>query len=110
MPLLDSLCRLYQSLFRHGHAEEARLVELHSTGQTDRFLHEYFDHEYRKGKTVVEGFAKLATGWQGGRALDFGCGAGGLTYQIAASSREAVGIDLEAYKLDFARVQQDRLG
>ena len=109
MPLLDALCRRYQSLFHHNHPEEARLVELHSTGRTDEFLRAYFDHEYRKGAHVMAMFARLAGGWQGGRALDFGCGAGGLTYQIAAHSREAVGIDLEAYKLDFARAQAGRL-
>ncbi|HUQ72258.1 MAG TPA: methyltransferase domain-containing protein [Planctomycetaceae bacterium] len=109
-PMLDSVCRHYQSLFRHGHPEEARLVELHSSGQTDCFLREYFDHEYRKGEGVMARFAKIASGWQGGRTLDFGCGAGGLTYQIAKSSREAVGLDLEEYKLDFARSQRDRMG
>jgi ubiquinone/menaquinone biosynthesis C-methylase UbiE len=110
MSALDWLCRRYQSLFRHGHPEEARLVELHSTGQTDLFLREYFDHEYRKGADVVARFAALARGWVGGRALDFGCGAGGLTYQIARSCPETVGIDLEEYKLRFAREQRDRLG
>jgi ubiquinone/menaquinone biosynthesis C-methylase UbiE len=110
MSVLDSFCRQYQSLFHHSHPEEARLVELHSSGQTECFLAEYFNHEYRKGKTVVEGFAKIATGWQGGRALDFGCGAGGLTFQIARSCRDAVGIDLEEHKLDFARAQGERLG
>ncbi|MBM3983675.1 MAG: class I SAM-dependent methyltransferase [Planctomycetes bacterium] len=109
MGLFDSLCRRYQSLFRAAHPEEADLVELHSTGQTEQFLAAYFAHEYRKGGDVVERFTALAPGWHGGRALDFGCGAGGLTYRIAAHAREAVGIDIEQYKLDFAAAQAERL-
>lgn len=110
MALFDSLCRWYQSLFSHGHPEEAELVELHSTGQIDQFLSAYFAHEYRKGTDVVARFSALAAGWQGGRALDFGCGAGGLTYRIAEHCREVVGIDLEQFKMDFAAAQAERLG
>lgn len=110
MALFDSLCRRYQALFRHSHPEEAKLVELHSTGQTAAFLDEYFAHEYRKGADVVARFAALASGWQGGRALDFGCGAGGLTFRIAEHSREAVGLDIEPYKLDFGTSQAARTG
>ena len=110
MPILDPVCRFYQSLFRRGHPEQARLVELHSTGQTGEFLQHYFDHEYRKGEAVLEGFAKMTPGWPRGRTLDFGCGAGGLTYRIAQACDEAIGLDLEPYKLEFARAQSERLG
>lgn len=110
MDTLESLCQFYQSLFRNDYAEESRLGHLHSTGQTELFLREYFEHEYTKGATVLKRFFKVAVGWQGGRALDFGCGGGGLTYQLGRYCREAVGIDLEDYKLHFARDQQDRLG
>jgi SAM-dependent methyltransferase len=111
MPILDSLCRGYQRLFRRGHPEEARLVELHSTGQTDQFLREYFDHEYQKGAESVARFAKITT-IPTGRALDFGCGAGGLTFRIAETCGEAVGIDIESerYKVEFAESQRARLG
>lgn len=110
MGLFDVLCRRYQRLFRHSHPEEAKLVELHSTGQTAAFLDEYFAHEYRKGADVVARFDALASGWQGGRALDFGCGAGGLTFRIAEKCSATVGLDIEQYKLDFAAQQAARLG
>lgn len=110
MPMLDWLCRRYQTLFRNHNPEAAHLVALHTTGQTDRFLREYFDHECRKGMAAVDRFSRIAADWQGGRTLDFGCGAGGVTYQLAKVSREAVGIDLEAYKLDYARAQAEPLG
>jgi ubiquinone/menaquinone biosynthesis C-methylase UbiE len=109
MPLLDSLCRSYQSFFSPSHPDEARLVELHSSGKTDQFLLEYFEHEYEKGKEVVARFSSIAAGWQGGTALDFGCGAGGLTYRIAEVCSEVVGIDVESYKLEFAKSQSLRL-
>lgn len=110
MEMFDSLCRRYQSLFRVAHPEEAKLVELHSTGQTAAFLEAYFAHEYRKGADAVARFDRLAPGWRDGRALDFGCGAGGLTFRIAEKCREAVGLDIEPYKLDFATNQAQRLG
>jgi ubiquinone/menaquinone biosynthesis C-methylase UbiE len=109
MGLFDPLCRRYQSLFARGHPEEAELVELHTTGRTDEFLAAYFAHEYRKGADAVARFAALAPAWQGGRVLDFGCGAGGLTCRIAERAREAVGLDIEQYKLDFAAAQAERL-
>ncbi len=109
MGLFDSLCRRYQSLFAHAHPEEAKLVELHSIGQAESFLAAYFAHEYRKGADAVARFASLSSEWQGGRALDFGCGAGGLTYRIAEHCREVVGIDIEQYKLDFTAAQGERL-
>ncbi len=110
MPVLDSVCRFYQSLFHHGHPEQARLVGLHTADPAGQFLREYFDHEYRKGEAVLAGFAGIAPGWPRGRTLDFGCGAGGLTYRVAGACREAVGLDLEEHKLDFARAQAGRLG
>jgi SAM-dependent methyltransferase len=110
MRLFDALCRQYQSLFTRGYAEQANLVELQTTGLTDEFLAAYFAHEYRKGANVVTRFAGLADGWCGGRVLDFGCGAGGLTCRIAERGGDAVGIDLEPYKLDYAATQAERLG
>lgn len=109
MPLLDSLCRKYQSFFNHNHPEEAKLVELHSTGKIPEFLDAYFEHEYRKGVEVVARFSAITTAWQNGKSLDFGCGAGGLTYRIAEKSNEVVGIDLEEFKIEFARKQSVRL-
>jgi ubiquinone/menaquinone biosynthesis C-methylase UbiE len=106
--MLEFLCRRYNSLFKNSHPEEANLVSLHSSGQIDRFHQAYFDHELQKGQKVVEYFAKIASGWQGGRILDFGCGGGGLTFEIAKVAREAIGIDLEPEKLDFARAQMTR--
>lgn len=105
MGLFDALCRRYQRLFRHGHPEEARLVELHSTGQTAAFLDAYFRHEYEKGAAAVARFDGLAPGWERGRVLDFGCGAGGLTLRIAERGADTVGLDIERYKLDFAAEQ-----
>jgi ubiquinone/menaquinone biosynthesis C-methylase UbiE len=110
MTQIDTLCRAYQSMFRSNYAEQAQLVELHSAGRMDEFHAKYFEHEYRKGERSIRRFAELATGWQGGRSLDFGCGGGGLTYRLAEVSREAVGIDLDDAKLEFARRQADRLG
>lgn len=73
-------------------------------------MSEYFKHEYRKGADAVARCDKLATGWQGGVALDFGCGAGGLTFRIAERCQEAVGLDIEQYKLDLATEQVQCLG
>lgn len=109
MPFLDSICRSYQSLFRHNHPDEARLVELHSSGQTELFLDQYYAHEYQKGKDAVSRFSDLSKDWQTGRSLDFGCGAGGLTFRIAEVCQSVVGIDIEKYKLDYARAQCDIL-
>lgn len=109
MSILDSLCRSYQTLFTQNHPGEARLVALHQSGQTGRFLDEYFEHEYAKGQEVLARFSKCASGWQGGRALDFGCGAGGLTLRIAEVCKETVGIDVEQDQIDFALSQAKRL-
>lgn len=110
MRILDSLCRYYQSFFSHGYPEEATLVELHQTGQIDSFLNHYFDHEFAKGEGTVARFSECATGWKAGAALDFGCGAGGMTCRIAEVCSEVVGIDIEQYKIDYANLRRDRLG
>jgi len=110
MPILDTLCRSYQRLFRCSYPEEARLVELHSTGQTGQFLREYFDHEYAKGADSVARFGAF-TEIPRGRALDFGCGAGGLTFRIAEACGESVGIDIESerYQVEFAEARAREL-
>lgn len=110
MVALDPVCRFYQSLFHHNHPEEARLVHLHHTGQHDQYLREYFDHELAKGGQVVERFARLAPQWKNGQSLDFGCGAGGLTYRIAEVSDRCIGIDLDPEKIAFGRGQALRVG
>src|SRR5206468_60522 len=93
-----------------SHAEAVRLSELHDTADRGDYLRGYFDHQYAKGKEMVDRFAALTREWEGGRALDFGCGAGGLTYRLRERSREAVGIDLDLQKLAFASAQAARLG
>jgi ubiquinone/menaquinone biosynthesis C-methylase UbiE len=105
---LDALCRSYQSLFAPSHPAEAELVALHSTGQVGKFLAKYFEHQCQKGREVVDRFSALAPGWEGGQSLDFGCGAGGLTVQIAGRSRSAIGLDLDAEKLSFGSRQAER--
>jgi len=108
--LLDWSCRRYQRLFAVSHPEAEHLAALHSEREDDRFLQAYFDHEYRKGIRTLDRFRALGTEWlQGGRGLDFGCGAGGLTYRLREVCDEAVGIDLEEHKLAFARRQAQRL-
>jgi ubiquinone/menaquinone biosynthesis C-methylase UbiE len=112
--LADRVCKCYQSLFTPDHPEERSLTQLHASDspapESLAFLRLYFDHERRKGKEVVERFSGLTTEWEGGRALDFGAGAGGLTFQIRERSRKAVGIDVEEPKLAFARQETLRLG
>lgn len=108
-PLVE-LCRGYQKLFHHGHPEEARLVDLCTRGETETFLHEYFEHQYRKGLEMLDRFSAWSQTWPMAKALDFGCGAGGLTCRIAARVREAIGIDIERAKLEHARSQSQRLG
>jgi SAM-dependent methyltransferase len=110
MSPLAQACRLYQRAFARSHAEAVRLSEIHDTGDRDDYLRGYFDHQYAKGKEMVDRFVGITREWEGGRALDFGCGAGGLTYRLRERSREAVGIDLDRDKLAFARAQADRLG
>jgi ubiquinone/menaquinone biosynthesis C-methylase UbiE len=74
--------------------------------EDDAFLQAYFDHEYAKGRATLDRFRKFNSDWQpGGRALDFGCGAGGLTLRLREIADEAVGLDLEEHKLAFARTQ-----
>ena len=114
MPLLDRLCRLYQSAFPASYAEQRHLVEEHTRGDAagDKaaYYRLYFDHEYDKGRRALDRFAAVTRAWEGGRALDFGCGGGGLTVRLRERLREAVGIDLDAGKLDFARAEADRRG
>ncbi|HMP17562.1 MAG TPA: class I SAM-dependent methyltransferase, partial [Gemmatales bacterium] len=59
---------------------------------------------------IIARFDAITTAWKNQEVLDFGCGAGGLTYRIAEHSKHVTGIDIEAYKLDFARKQAERLG
>jgi len=100
---LEKLCRFYQRLFRTSHPDQQKLVELHSQGDESAFLRAYFDHEYDKGLQMISRFSAITTEWHGGRALDFGCGAGGLTFRVREVSRQAIGIDLDPRKIDFAR-------
>jgi SAM-dependent methyltransferase len=110
MIALDPVCRIYQSLFHHNHPEEARLVSLHHNGEHEKYLRAYFDHEYEKGVTSVSRFEKLTPGRNWGESLDFGCGAGGLTYRIAEKSERTTGIDLDPEKIGFGRCQALRVG
>lgn len=110
MPILDSLCRKYQTIFQHSHPEEAKLVELHSTGKQSEFLDAYFKHEYEKGQVVVDRFRSINSEWTKGHSLDFGCGAGGLSVRIAENTTQTTGIDIEKYKLDFAKGKAKSLG
>ncbi|OWK36043.1 class I SAM-dependent methyltransferase [Fimbriiglobus ruber] len=103
-------CQRYQSLFSNSHPEEAKLVALHSSGRRAEFLRSYFDHEYAKGVQMVERFAAVTREWEGGRTLDFGCGGGGLSLRVRERCPEVVGIDIEDYKLDFARAEAERMG
>ncbi len=105
MPVLDALCRRYQSLFGCSHPEEARLVGLAAGGYSPEYLRAYFDHESEKGAAAVARFAAIAP-VPAGPALDFGCGAGGLTFRIAAAAGEATGIDIGAEKLAFAEAER----
>lgn len=102
MPLLDSLCRNYQRLFPQSHPAEAQLNRLHNSDDKSAFLQRYFEHEYEKGKLMVERFSSITTKWHNGRILDFGCGAGGLTFRVRELCHEAIGIDLDPSKLEFA--------
>ena len=108
--LTDRLVRRYQSLFGVNHPEGERLAELHAGPDRDDYLRGYFDHEYAKGKFVLDRFRSLAAGWEGGRGLDFGCGGGGLTYRLREHCSHATGIDLDAQKIAFAAAQAGRLG
>src|SRR5262249_16713091 len=110
MSFLDWACRRYQRLFAVSHPEAEHLAALHTVKEDAEFLRAYFDHEYAKGAKTIDRFRKLSKDWEGGgRALDFGCGAGGLTYRLREVCDEAVGIDLEDHKLQFAREQASRL-
>ncbi len=109
MLALDPICRAYQSLFSHNHPDAVRLVELHHAGQQADFLRAYFDHEYDKGIKTVERFSRLVPNRDHGDSLDFGCGAGGLTYRIAERSTRTVGIDLDPEKISFGRTQALRV-
>lgn len=110
MGVLARACRFYQSLFRNSHPEEGRLVELHQGGRMEAFLQEYFQHEYRKGKEFVARFDPWSASWGAMKALDFGCGGGGLTCQIAARFCEAWGLDLDSQKLNYGEKQAAALG
>lgn len=110
MSWLDWSCRRYQRLFAVSHPEAEHLAALHTRREDDDFLLAYFDHEYAKGAKTLDRFRALNADWPvGGRGLDFGCGAGGLTYRLRDVCDEAVGLDLEEHKLAFARRQADRL-
>jgi ubiquinone/menaquinone biosynthesis C-methylase UbiE len=104
------LCRFYQSLFPNGNPEEDRLVKLHQSGMMEQFYQEYFRHELEKGTKSLERFVQHSKDWNGCIVLDFGCGGGGLTFQLAKRFQEAWGIDLEPDKLAFAEHEADRLG
>jgi ubiquinone/menaquinone biosynthesis C-methylase UbiE len=105
-----NVCRLYQSLFPKGNPEEEQLVKLHSTGQMDLFRDTYFRHELEKGLLALERFRDFSTDWENQSVLDFGCGGGGLTCQLASRFREAWGLDLDRTKLAFAESEAARLG
>lgn len=107
---LVRVCRRYQSLFRVGHAEEAHLVDLHERGAMEHFHREYFRHELEKGEAALHRFAPFADRWADWKVLDFGCGGGGLTCQLATRFREAWGIDIDADKLAFAEAQVEQRG
>jgi ubiquinone/menaquinone biosynthesis C-methylase UbiE len=110
MSLLVPACRLYQRLFPRTHAEAVRLSDLHARAASEDYLRAYFEHQSEKGRAMVARFAAVTREWEGGRILDFGCGAGGLTFALREHAREVVGIDLEADKLAFARDEAARRG
>ncbi|QEL17238.1 class I SAM-dependent methyltransferase [Limnoglobus roseus] len=110
MAVAERLCRYYQTWFSNPSPEADELVALHAQEDKAAYLEKYFHHEVEKGKMAVERFLGLNREWVGGRALDFGCGAGGLTFAIREQTRSALGIDLEEYKLSFARQQAELRG
>jgi ubiquinone/menaquinone biosynthesis C-methylase UbiE len=108
--LAVGLCRFYQSLFPRGHQEEELLVKLHQAGKKEEFHKEYFRHELEKGAHALERFRPFSESWEKWKVLDFGCGGGGLTCQLAGRFREAWGIDLDPDKLAYAQGEAARLG
>jgi ubiquinone/menaquinone biosynthesis C-methylase UbiE len=110
MPLLVNFCGLYQSLFPGSFPEEGRLVELHTRGDKQAFLQAYFDDQYQKALGILERFAIDSADWSRWKALDFGCGAGGLTMRFGELFGEAWGIDVDVEKLAFAEAQAGKLG
>ncbi len=110
MPVLDRLCRFYQRLFPEQSAEAGELVALHAHEDKSAYLGKYFEHELAKGKQSIARFLSLNREWVGGRVLDFGCGAGGLTFALREHAASAAGVDLEEYKLAFARSEAARRG
>ena len=107
----ERLCRFYQSLYPSAsYPEQSALVDLHragsrGSGDMGAYLRAYFDHQYAKAAGALARFTAVTTEWHGGRALDFGAGAGGLTARLREHCPSAVGIDLDAEKLAFARAE-----
>jgi SAM-dependent methyltransferase len=103
MPILDSVCRFYQKLFRGGHAEAEQLRAVYSTGTPDEIMAASVEYGRRKGKEFVDRFSAITTAWHGTRVLDFGCASGGLSLRVRELCPEVVGIDIDRPKVEYAQ-------
>lgn len=99
------LCRCYQSFFPRSHPQEERLVRLYQAEALELFHKEYFEHEFEKGAKFLKRFEPHSNEWCRWNVLDFGCGSGGLTYQLGTRFREAWGIDTDSEQVAFAARQ-----
>jgi ubiquinone/menaquinone biosynthesis C-methylase UbiE len=97
----NSLFQAYQSLFFKTNNEAVQLARLHETSK-EEYMIAYFDHEYNKWQKYHHRFCDFLPKTKGGIALDFGCGAGGLSLRISEFFEKTYGIDVDNEKIEFS--------
>lgn len=111
-PILEMLCRKYNSLFKCNNPEEEQVVNLYKQGRVEESKKIFSDYERQRAAMVFKDFPDLSSRVAHHKVLDLGCGASGISLALSELAPEMVcGVDIDKEAIQFAQkqAQQDSL-